>query len=385
MVGKAPMSDPNTAEPPADLSRRLDAEFPELAALREAASRAPLYLVGGAVRDLLLGRERSDVDVVVEGDAAAIARALGGEVTEHERFATAKARVDGLEIDLASAREETYPAPGALPVVSPADLARDLARRDFTINAMALPLSAEGGLIDPHGGLADLRDGRLRVLHDRSFADDPTRALRAVRYAARFRFELDPETEGLLRATELGTVSADRRAAELRRIAAEPAAPQAFRLLADWGLLELRPGGEALARQVADLLAEPPWSEVAPREEALIAAALGPPGAEEELVAARPERPSAAVELARGHSPAELALARALGAEWLEDYVREWRSVVLEIGGGDLIAAGVPEGPRVGAGLAAALRRKLDGEVSGREQELAAALEAARGEGPDSA
>jgi len=376
------MSDLNTPEQPADLPQRLEEQFPELAALREAAGEIPIYLVGGAVRDLLLGRQRTDVDVVAEGDPAGIARALGGDVTEHERFSTAKAVVDGLEMDLARAREETYAAPGALPDVRPAGLQRDLARRDFTINAMALPLDGGDGLIDPHGGLADLRAGRLRVLHDRSFVDDPTRALRAARYAARFGFGLDPETERLLRATDLGTVSADRRRAELRRIAAEPAAAEAFRLLAAWGLVELRPGGVERAGEIAQLLAGPPWSEVAPREETVALAALGPAGAEEELARLQPKGPSEAVALASGHSAMELALARALGAEWLEEYVREWRSVVLQITGDDLIAAGVPEGPRVGAGLAEALRRKLDGEVSGREEELAAALEAARGEGP---
>jgi tRNA nucleotidyltransferase (CCA-adding enzyme) len=130
---------------------------------------------------------------------------------------------------------------------------------------------------------------------------------------------------------------------------------------------------------VAELLASPPWSEVAEREQALPAAALGPAGGEVELAAAVPPSPSAGVELARGRSPVELVLARALGGEWLDDYVREWRSVVLEIDGRDLIAAGVPEGPEVGRGLAEALRLKLDGEVSGREQELAAALAAVRG------
>jgi tRNA nucleotidyltransferase (CCA-adding enzyme) len=380
MVGNATMRNLNTPEPPADLSERLETEFPELAALRRAAGETPIYLVGGAVRDLLLGRDRSDVDVVVEGDVAALARALGGEVTEHERFSTAKAAVDGLEVDLARAREETYAAPGALPDVRPAGLERDLARRDFTVNAMALPLDG-GELIDPHGGLADLQAARLRVLHDRSFVDDPTRALRAARYAARFGFGLEPETERLLRATDLGTVSADRRNAELRRIAAEPSAPEAFRLLALWGLVELRAGGAELAGKIAELLAEPPWSEVAPRDETVVLAALGPPGEEEVLAQVQPKCPSEAVGLARGHSAMELALARVLGADWLEDYVRDWRSVVLQISGDDLIAAGVPEGPRVGAGLAEALRRKLDGEVSGREEELAAALEAARGEG----
>ena len=106
----------------------------------------------------------------------------------------------------------------------------------------------------------------------------------------------------------------------------------------------------------------------------MLAAALGPPGGEEGLSAERPERPSQAVELAARHGPIELALARALGAEWLDRYLLEWRPVALEIDGEDLIAAGVPEGPAVGRGLAAALRGKLDGEVSGREAELRTAM-----------
>jgi tRNA nucleotidyltransferase (CCA-adding enzyme) len=126
------------------------------------------------------------------------------------------------------------------------------------------------------------------------------------------------------------------------------------------------------------LLAGPPWSEVAERSRALIVAAIGPEGRERELAAVDPIRPSEAVEAARGAAPEELALARAMGAGWLDDYVTEWRSMTLEIGGDDLIAAGVPEGPAVGRGLRAALTKKLDGEISGRDQELEAAVDAAR-------
>jgi tRNA nucleotidyltransferase (CCA-adding enzyme) len=362
-----------------DLGAALQSAYPELAAVRAAASE-PVYVVGGAVRDLLLGRGRADLDLVVEGDAAALAARLGGEVTEHERFATAKARLDGHEIDFASAREETYAEPGLLPEVRPASIQRDLARRDFTINAMAIPLTGEPALIDPHGGQADLADGLLRILHIGSFVDDPTRALRAARYAARLGFDLEPETEGLLRATDLATVSIDRRRAELLRLAAEETAPRGFELLDEWELVELREGGAELAARVSALLARPPWSGVAPRERALLAAALGPVAGEVALAAATPERPSEAVDLARGEDPAELALARALGAEWLDRYLTEWHGVELDIDGGDLISAGIAPGPDLGRGLDAALRRKLDGEIAGRDQELAAALAAARGE-----
>ena len=360
-----------------ELEKAVSAAIPELQRLRDAAAGQSLYLVGGAVRDMLLGRQRGDVDVVVEGDAAEVARRLGGEAVEHQRFATAKAWLGDLEIDLARARAESYPAPGALPEVRPAGLREDLARRDFTINAMALPLQGELELIDPYSGQADLEAGLLRVLHQRSFVDDPTRALRAARYAARFGFELQPHTADLMREADLGTVSEDRRATELLRLAAEPQAARGLLLAADWGLVQPRPDAGSLLAKVDELLSRPPWSEVAARPRAMLAAALGSPGREAELAAARPERPSQGVELARGARPEELVLARAMGADWLDEYVREWRSMGLEIDGSDLIAAGVPEGPAVGRGLREALRRKLDGEISGREEELRAALSAA--------
>lgn len=371
---------PTADEPIESLAGALERIHPELTAVREVATE-PVYLVGGAVRDLLLGCGRADIDLVVEGDAAAFASRLGAEVVSHERFATAKARLDGHEVDIAAARAESYPHPGSLPVVEPApSIEADLARRDFTINAMAIPLTAPARLVDPYGGREDLNAGLLRVLHPRSFEDDPTRALRAARYAARFDLTLEPETELLLRKADLSTVSDDRRDADLLRIAAEAEAPRAFALLADWGLVELREGGVALAARVAELLAAEPWGGVGapPRDRALIRAALGPLGGEGALAETTPQRPSDGVALVTGHDSVELVLARALGAEWLDLYLGEWRHVSLEIDGEDLIAAGVAQGPAVGRGLQAALRCKLDGEVAGRAQELEVALDAVR-------
>jgi tRNA nucleotidyltransferase (CCA-adding enzyme) len=365
-----------------DLAGALRGAYPELDAVRKAAGDEPVYLVGGAVRDLLLRCGRSDIDLVIEGDAAALAERLGAGHVSHERFATAKVRLDGHEVDIAAARAESYPHPGALPEVRPARLEDDLARRDFTINAMAIPLRGEPELIDPRHGRADLEAGALRVLHENSFVDDPTRALRAARYAARFGFLPEPRTAELLREADLGAVSKDRREAELLRIAAEPEAPRAFELLAEWGLAEPREGGVELAARVAELIAAQPWSQIAYRDRAVLVAALGPVGGEVELANAAPERPSDAVELACGHGPVELVIARAMGAEWLDRYLEEWRSVELEIDGEDLIAAGIPQGPALGRGLREALHRKLDGEVAGRDLELETALAAAReGEG----
>ena len=164
-----------------------------------------LYLVGGVVRDLLLKRRNWDLDLTVEGDGVAFARVVtnryGAGLALFERFSTARLVLpDGLKVDIASTRRESYANPAALPDVVTASLDEDLFRRDFTINAMAIQLNRSrwGELRDPYGGRQDLKHHTLRVLHDRSFADDPTRIFRAIRFAERFAFHLDPNTERLL-------------------------------------------------------------------------------------------------------------------------------------------------------------------------------------------
>jgi tRNA nucleotidyltransferase (CCA-adding enzyme) len=362
---------------PRRLPERLDA-LPGIDRVREAAGEVPAYLVGGAVRDLLLGRERGDVDVVIEGDPGEVAARLGGTARMHERFGTVVVDADGLEVDLAAARAESYASPGALPDVRPAPLAEDLARRDFTVNAMAVPLAGEPELIDPHGGLADLEGGLLRLLHPGSIADDPTRALRAARYAARYGLSLEPGTEQQIRNADLATVSADRVMAELRKLAREPDPRTGFELLAQWGLYELGPDAGELIDRVVAVLANEPWADVVERPAAVLAAASGQGlEAARDLAAVAPESPSAAYEAARARDGTTLALAGALGAEWIDDYGAEWRHMKLEIDGNDLMEAGVPEGPAVGRGLAAARRARLDGTAAGRDEELAAALAAA--------
>jgi tRNA nucleotidyltransferase (CCA-adding enzyme) len=351
---------------------------PELEQIATTSSD-PVYLVGGAVRDQLLGHDRADIDVVVVGDAGALARALGAPLAEHDRFGTASLVLGGHEVDIAMARTESYAKPGALPDVAPASsIEADLGRRDFSINAMAVALQSDPSLIDPCGGRADLEACLVRVLHDRSFVDDPTRAIRAARYAARLGFAIETKTEALLREADLNTVSAERRESEFLRLAGEPTAPEAYRLLADWGLVELREGGAELARRVGELLEQPLWELRAERNRVVHAAATGEPGGELDLAAADPARPSEAVALMTAYGAIEMVLARAHGARWLDDYLEKWSEVGLEIDGNDLIEAGVTEGRAVGRGLADAKRRKLDGEISGRDAELAAALAAAR-------
>ena len=353
-------------------------------AVRPIAERVPTYLVGGVLRDLLLGADGADLDVVIEGDAESLADVPGYEPERDEYFLTGRLAVGDQTIDIARTRAETYPQPGALPEVRPAPIGEDLARRDFTVNAMAYPLKDGAELIDPHEGLEDLRAGRLRVIHDRSFIDDPTRALRAARYAARFGFDLEPDTASLLAEADLATVSEDRVQNELRKIAAEKDPARAIQLVVDWGVMPtLDPAAPGRVAEVTRLVAASPWADWANRELAVMLAIVRPLPQIRELAAATPERASEAVKLAVPWDPSQLLVARALGADWLDRYAEEWRHVHLEIGGEDLIEAGVPEGPAIGHGLEAALSGKLDGELSGRDKELEIALAAARGQIPE--
>lgn len=372
------------------LPERLRA-LPGMDELRAALPEGtPAFLVGGSVRDLLLGEDRGDLDIVVEGDVRPVAEALGGEMVEHERFQTANVILADHDVDLARARTETYSQPGALPDVAPARIEEDLARRDFTVNAMAVALAGDAELIDPHGGLDDLEAGLLRVLHDRSFADDPTRALRAARYAARLGFELEPHTRELLGAADLGTVSGDRVIGELGKVAVEEQPSRALELIAEWGVLDLGKAPKLTAALERLFDADPRWAEYADRDRAiLLAIAPAEHAASLRGRAARlrrhavPGSPAEIHVLAHDHSPEVLAMARAAGAEWLDDYVARLRHVDLEITGYDLIEAGVAEGPAVGRGLNAALAAKLDGEVTDWDGELRAALAAAGGESGD--
>jgi len=375
----------------------------------------PVYLVGGAVRDLLLGERSLDIDLAVEGDvrsaARELARRLDGDVVGHDRFGTATVHAPDLRVDLAMTRKERYPRPGALPEVEPATLTADLARRDFSINAMAIALQGDelGHLHDPFGGVRDLTAGIVRVLHERSFVDDPTRLLRALRYETRLGFQLDPETERLAREAAarslLRLVSGPRVRDELLPLLEEiELIPRALRRMRELGIdRSLHPALTADPQLAADAALAANVVGASRRLSALAALlARDPEGAREwldELALRAPARdaveraarrgrqlatllgigelrPSQIYELLAPEPPEALAVALALGAPQraIADYVNRLRHVQLEISGRDLVAAGVPESPLIGRALRAVLRLKLDGRVSGREEELAAAL-----------
>ena len=353
--------------------------------LLTALDGADAYAVGGWVREVIAGRDPGgDLDVAVDGDLEALlARldpALEIEVhAEHRRFGTATVELGGLHVDLTRTRRETYARPGALPDVEPAPIDEDLRRRDFTVNAIAVSLRAPHDLLDPYDGAADIDAAVLRVLHDGSFTDDPTRALRAARYCARLGLEPDRHTLELLRATDLGTVSTDRRDGELGRLAGEAKAPAGFRLLAEWGLLPLDEARLTLIEAVDAVAPTTPWPEE--RATAILLVAAGGEALDSALRLSRTEvdRPSEGVRLGRGHSRAELLVATAAGCGWLAEFANEWSAVELEISGEDLLSAGIPEGPAIGAALREALERKLDGGLhGGRDAELELALALAR-------
>lgn len=404
------------------MANTLLARFSDLAAARPLLSRVGdaegVYLVGGAVRDLLLGSEPLDLDLVVDGELESVAALLGTPDRVHDRFETRTVSVDGFSYDLARSRRETYAHPGALPTVQPAGIAEDLSRRDFTANALALGLSGStrGRLLEAPHGREDVEARRLRVLHDQSFIDDPTRLLRLARYSGRLGFAIEPYTSGLAEVAAasgaLETVSGPRVGSELRLLAEQGDPLPGFRILHELGIDEaietsfgipeermdlagraraLLPGDGAapdLVLAVASLGVRPTrlsamldrLAFTAARRDRIVAAATGAPGLLGRLRSAgRPSEVAAAV----GSAPPEaVAVAGALGAEaparrWLD----ELRQVRLEIDGDDLLAAGVEAGPAVGVGLAVARAAKLDGHADGREAQLAAALEGARGRG----
>jgi len=408
-----------------------------------AAAREDVELVGGAARDLLLGRAPRELDVVVAGDASSFAhelvlrldvpvdgdaaeRATDGRagITVHERFGTALVRWAAGRIDIASRRTESYSAPGALPDVRAGTTEEDLRRRDFTVNAIAVVLGGarQGELSTVPHAVEDLAAGRLRVLHERSFLDDPTRLLRLARYLARLGFQPEERTAELAAAAlatgALTSVSGARIGTELRLALIEPdpvaalvtmdqlgvmaalhprlrlpehVARRALSLLGADGrgdllllgallLSVIAHSGEDFQQVVLGLLDDLRFT-ASDRDRAIRAAVLAPDLVQELQDAYTPSLLREAVHAA---TPEADALAGALAEEqgftkaaanarlWLQTL----RHVRLQITGDDLLAAGVPAGPEIGQRLELALRRKLDGELAeGREAELTAAVE----------
>ncbi|MHB1016805.1 MAG: CBS domain-containing protein [Coriobacteriia bacterium] len=389
----------------------------------EAGVRA--HAVGGFVRDMLLGRENLDIDIVVEGDglefALLVGERLGKRVKVHRRFGTAVlVWSKSLHVDITSARTEYYQRPGALPTVERSSLRQDLFRRDFSINAMAVSIDPErfGQIADPFGGLSDLEHGLIRSLHSLSFVEDPTRVLRAVRFEAKFGFRIDSSTDALMRqAVDMGMleeVSGARLREELLDIIDEEGVAAILGRLYDIGLLgTLGPEGADHERVVADVrscaAAYPRIAEtwpVPPRRRTLLVTALvasaGKTAADRwcrrmrfgreyatpaVLTAERADALAARLRDGRKMRPSRLyysldglpvetlaylwATAAPRIRERVALYVHELSAIRPSVSGEDLIALGVEPGPAFAGILAQARADRLDGTAVGREAELA--------------
>jgi tRNA nucleotidyltransferase (CCA-adding enzyme) len=415
-----------------DLAARLvkSAEPTDLDLLRLIATAADqlgtaLYAVGGLPRDLLLGQTPRDFDLVVEGNAIKLADLLavrhGGGVFAHRRFGTATWRrkpvpgrarksntepASDLDVDLVTARTETYPHPAQLPQVRPGTIEDDLRRRDFTINAIAIRLDGRhfGEVLDPLGGIDDVQRKQVRVLHDRSFKDDPTRMFRAVRYEKRLGFRISRDTIALIPggARLVGAVSGKRLRNELDLILGEARPAAMLRRLSALGVLQkvhssLPADSRCLQRLETQLrddpTANPTVARVSDRGsrwllwliglqsttlrsigrrlqlerkliESLVAAARLFQSAAtwrdwrpSELTLKLDEIPEAAIEAVRASLPAGRAR-QALGT-----YLRSWRHVRAQSTGHDLRAQGLAPGPRYRSILRSLRSAWIDGDV----------------------
>ena len=378
-----------------------------------AADRAsPLYIVGGRVRDLLLDRTATDLDLVVEGDALELVRALaldqGGEAVLHPRFGTATYRNGTLRLDLATARTETYPRPGVLPDVRPGPIEEDLARRDFTVNAMALRLSPPdaGTLLDRFGSRQDVEDGLIRVLHDGSFVDDPTRTMRAIRYEQRLGFRIEPSTLALLSRYLhlLPSVGVDRLRRELDLFLLETAPELPMLRAESLGVLQTIDPALQLGARISELFqsarrqlgqVEPamylalllysvetgeamqfmqryrfPKESIQKVEDTLVIRDTEP---RIETAALRPSLVYAFFKGLERESVRAFSIATAddKARARAADYLFRLADIRPKLTGKDLINLGVPRGPDIGRFLNRLLEARLDGRTASREDETA--------------
>ena len=370
------------------------------------------YLVGGAVRDALLGLPVGDIDIAVVGltpdMAQDTAAALGGEVVKRSQFNTFALSVGGRRIDLAMARQETYAHAGALPAVSPGTIRQDLARRDFTVNAMAVSINAGsfGALLDPFNGQSDSRRRLVRVLHDASFRDDATRVLRAARYAFRLGFTLEAQTERLLRRDVacLDAISGARLRHEFMRVLQEGGAVATLELLHNLSALQAVYPALVLDERTLAAMRRAADSDYGDKTALFLSIlAFGMTDADKTAFTERlrlPLRLAQAVEdtasvqgiLPRLRSSEDVrsseiyTMLRTLDEAAIQGcalregdsragrrltlYLNELRHIKLMLNGDELLALGVPQGPQIGELLQALLTARLDGRVKTRQDEI---------------
>jgi len=375
-----------------------------------ASNKYKLYLVGGTVRDLLLKRPSLDIDLMLEGNAVKFAQQIaadyGEKLTIHQRFGTANFRLGDFNVDIATARSETYANPGALPKVHPSTIKEDLNRRDFTVNAMAVDLSPDtfGQLLDFHGGLSDLDKKLIRILHKKSFIDDATRIFRAIRYEQRLAFKIEENTERLLckNIDMIDTISGDRLRNELDLILEKEERPEKALARADnLGVLQQINSSLKSNKWLDSMFAEARDHYIASPSLyfALLTYGLGRDNAEsisERLnlsgdwkrivlgVAkindnihklADPAISDSMIYRYLKRYPTEAILACFIASEsqivrrQIERYLKELQYTQTSLNGDDLKRMGIEAGPPLGRILKSLLDAKLDGLVRNKEEE----------------
>lgn len=383
--------------------------------LGDIAEQGTLFIVGGAVRDILLGQNPVEVDLVVQGSADQLAqRAVEFRLalrTTASQFMTVKLTTGTSEMDIATARSETYASPGALPDVAPSDIETDLGRRDFAANAIAVSIGSMdfGRVVDPHRGVNDVQAGVLRALHARSFRDDATRMIRAARYASRLRFRLHAETEAWLKndASHIGSVGPDRLRNEFNRLWREKKPVEGLYMLQSWGVLDHLAtasdwvsGLYSFSMSDREAAARPEDADDADVHWALVATTVGTEfetlidtfhlaGSARRAVddirqwktsgsaafreAAVVGRPSQFADVLSQFEPAALEALYLTGdateARAIASYLGTWRHVQPELNGNDLLEMGVHQGPLMGKFLDRLRKARLDNLVLNRDDE----------------
>lgn len=399
-----------------ELGQRLTPDLLETCRrLGDVAEQGTLFIVGGAVRDILLGRDPVEVDLVVQGSAEELAqRAVQFRLarrTAASQFMTVKMTIGTREMDIVTARSETYASPGALPDVAPSDIETDLGRRDFAANAIAVSIGSMdfGRVVDPHRGVNDVQAGVLRALHSASFRDDATRMIRAARYASRLQFKLQAETEAWLKsdAPRIGTVGPDRLRNELNRLWREKKPVEGLYMLQSWGVLDHLAtasnwvsGLYNISMSDREDAARPDDADVADVHWALVAATVGTEyetlidafhlaGSSRRAVddirlwktsgsaafreASETRRSSRIADVLALFEPAALEALYLIGnaaeARAIASYLGTWRHIQPELNGNDLLEMGMRQGPLIGSFLDRLRKDRIDGQVIYRDDE----------------
>lgn len=376
-----------------------------------------IYVVGGVVRDLILDRVPGDIDLSVVGNAKAFAQALAHELDcdppTESQFSTYKITVNGppgslREIDVVCARSETYTESAALPTIEPSSIEEDLKRRDFSVNAMGISLSQQdwGNLIDPANGFGDIMRKRIKVLHDGSFVDDPTRIFRAVRYATRLDFSIDTRTRELLSHSLSGIdhLSGTRVRHEFVLVLQEPEIVEILRASEELGIigaispglristkalqvLESQCGDESRPSNIEDILAYITFGMSEDEAKQVSDRFDGPNGWGESIVGNAmlakhvalldsPDlSPSEVVDILQSIPQSSIRAYIAVGSPLprrgrMVDFLETFQHISPEITGVDLVEAGIPEGPTIGKLLDIVRRARLDGQVGSKQEEI---------------